>query len=207
MPPDTPQTAMRVPSIENVAQVADPQADQAPAGSHGEALSRLFEEHNHSLHSFLMMHLGSEHEAKEVAQEAYVRVLQLHQPGAVSFLRAYLFKTAANIAVDRARQRSARARIDRRDSDEERVDLLGPDRRVLAAQELALIEQALYELPPKYRRAFILHRFDDWTTAQIAQELGVRERMVRNYIQRTVIYCKLRVNGLSPSEAKARVTP
>jgi DNA-directed RNA polymerase specialized sigma24 family protein len=45
-------------------------------------------------------------EAKEVAQEAYVRLLSLEDSGAVSFLRAFLFKTAANLAVDRIRSRN-----------------------------------------------------------------------------------------------------
>ena len=55
-------------------------------------VGRLFREHNRSLVSYLAMRLRSVQEAKEVAQEAYVRVLQLQEPGAVSFLRAYLFK-------------------------------------------------------------------------------------------------------------------
>ncbi len=42
-----------------------------------------------------------------MAQEAYVRLLQLHQPGAVSFLRGYLFKIAANLSVDVVRRRDA----------------------------------------------------------------------------------------------------
>ena len=46
------------------------------------AVSELFREHNRMLVGYLRSRLGSEQEAKEVAQEAYVRVLQLHEPGA-----------------------------------------------------------------------------------------------------------------------------
>lgn len=172
---------------------------------HSRALSSLFEEHNRTLQSFLKARLGNEQEAREVAQEAYVRLLQLHQPGTVSFLRAYLFKTAANLAVDRIRQRANRARLDRSGPESELIDRVSPDRRLMAAEELGILEQALRELPPQYRRAFVLHRFEEWSTAQIAQELGVQERMVRNYISRSAIYCKLRLDGVSPSEATARV--
>lgn len=172
---------------------------------HSRALSSLFEEHNRTLQLFLMARLGNEQEAREVAQEAYVRLLQLHQPGTVSFLRAYLFKTAANLAVDRIRQRVNRERLDRSGPQSELIDRVSPDRRVMAAEELRILEQALRELPASYRRAFVLHRFDDWSTAQIAKELGVQERMVRNYISRSAIYCKLRLDGASPSEATARV--
>ena len=115
-----------------------PPADAAQTGGappHSETLSRLFEDHNRALHSFLMIRVGNEVEAREVAQEAYVRMLQLDEPGAVSYLRAYLFKTAANIAVDRARQRSTRARLEQGGAvAAESVDRLSPDRRLMAHQ-------------------------------------------------------------------------
>lgn len=176
----------------------------AGTGTHSKALSELFEQHNRTLHSFLVSRLGNEQEAREVAQEAYVRLLQLQEPGTVSFLRAYLFKTAANLAVDRIRQRVNRASLDQSAPEIDIVDRRSPDRRVMGAEDLELVQQALLELPLKYRRAFVLHRFEDWSTVQIARDLGVQERMVRNYISRTAIYCKLRLEGVSPSEATAR---
>lgn len=202
-PQGAPPVIFRRPrSSQSLSRQADPAAgDQG----HSRALSSLFEEHNRTLQSFLMARLGNEQEAREVAQEAYVRLLQLHQPGTVSFLRAYLFKTAANLAVDRIRQRANRERLDRSGPESELIDRVSPDRRLMAAEELGILEQALRELPPQYRRAFVLHRFEDWSTGQIAKELGVQERMVRNYISRAAIYCKLRLDGVSPSEATARV--
>lgn len=172
--------------------------------AHAHALSELFEQHNRTLHSFLVSRLGNEQEAREVAQEAYVRLLQLHEPGTVSFLRAYLFKTAANLAVDKVRQRVNRASLDQSAPAIDLVDRRSPDRRLMATEDLELLEQALLELPLEYRRAFVLHRFEDWSTLQIARDLGVKERMVRNYISRTVIYCKLRLEGVSRPEATAR---
>ena len=183
-------------------------ADSPGDRSHADALRKLFEEHNRALHSFLLMKLsGNEQEAQEVAQEAYARLLQLHEPGVVSLLRAYLFKTAANIAVDRARQRATHARIHEVLFADEPVDRLSPDRRVLAAEQLALVEQALNELPPRYRRALALHRFDGWEMDRIARELGVQPRMARNYVGRAVIYCKLRLDGVPPAQARAEVIP
>jgi DNA-directed RNA polymerase specialized sigma24 family protein len=68
-------------------------------------VARLFREHNAALLRFAAARLGSEHEAREVAQEAYVRLLQLDRRQTIGFLRAYLFKTAANLATDRLRAR------------------------------------------------------------------------------------------------------
>jgi RNA polymerase sigma factor (sigma-70 family) len=181
-------------------------AGEAPsAARHADELARLFESHNHSLKSFLMARIGNEHEVQEVVQEAYARLLQLDRPSAVSFLRAYLFKTAAHIAVDRARQRQARERIDRALLEHEEMESPSADRYVLALEQIALVEQALAELPPNYRRAFILRRYHEWPPEQIARELGTQLRMVRNYISRATVYCKLRMDGASPAEARKRV--
>jgi len=189
---------------------ADRSTGVAPSEeAHVEAISQLFVAHNRALHSFLLARLGgNEQEAHDVAQEAYVRLLQLDRPEAVSLLRAYLFRTAANLAVDRMRQRVLRARLDQAGADPEvAADTLTPDRCLLASEELQTLEQALQELPPRYRRAFLLHRFDDWPTRRIAEEFGIQERMVRNYISRTTLYCQLRMRGMAPRDAKQQVMP
>jgi len=179
----------------------------APPLSSTQALAQLFEVHNRALRAFLMARLGNEEEVKEVTQEAYARLLQLDRPQAISFLRAYLFKTAAHIAVDRARQRRNRERLDAQNLSPDFIDLASPDRRVLAAEELAQVAEALQELPPKYRQAFLLRRFSERDPSEIAVELGIGLRMVRNYISRTTIYCKLRLDGCTAEEARKRVIP
>ena len=67
------------------------------------------------------------------------------------------------------------------------------------------MDQALGELPANYRRAFMLRRYQEWSPERIAQELGTKSRMVRHYISRATIYCKLRLEGLSAAEARKKV--
>lgn len=182
--------------------------DTEPAGkvsAREETIADLFKDHNRALHAFLMTRLRDEHEAREVAQEAYVRMLQLHQPGAVGFLRSYLFKTAANIAIDRAKQRSNRAKLLEAEFIEEPVDQLSPDRRLLSAEDMEIFKRALLELSPKARRAFLLYRLEEWSDVQIAEQLGIQPRMVRHYLTYAGLYCRLRIKGLSPEQAKVAV--
>src|SRR5688572_13760360 len=86
----------------------EPPADSRSA--HVRVIERLFNDHNDSLLRFLAARLGSRQEAREIAQEAYVRLLKLDTPGAVGYFRAFLFRTAANLAVDQVRTRSYRER-------------------------------------------------------------------------------------------------
>jgi RNA polymerase sigma factor (sigma-70 family) len=174
---------------------------------HTSALTKLFLESNRSLCAFLRLRVASQHEAEDIAQESYARLLQLDQPREIGYLRAYLFKVAANIASDRARRRRSHLRIDLAHSSEEQIECATPDQQVHAAEQLSLLARALSELPAKYRRAFLLCRIDEWSTNRIAEDLGVGERMARNYVSRTAQYCRLRLDGASAHDARREVIP
>lgn len=179
--------------------MADPaQADSTEldglAGSapeRAELIARLFREQNETLVRFLALRLRSQQEAKEVAQEAYVRLLKLDQPGAVSFLRAFLFKTAANLAVDRIRREQTARRIGRETRFfEELASGPNPEQSANDAQELGLAERLIDELPAKCRRAFLLHKVYGLDFPDIARQMGLGERMVRTYVVRALLYCR-----------------
>src|SRR5882757_4704830 len=174
---------------------------------HASALAKLFLENNRSLCAYLRVRVASVHEAEDIAQEAYARLLQHDQPRAISFLRAYLFKVAANIASDRARRRRLHSRIDLAHSSEEQIESATPDQQLHAAEQLSMLTQALNELPEKYRRAFLLFRIQEWGTNQIAADLAVGERMARHYVSRTARYCRLRLDGATPCDARREVMP
>jgi RNA polymerase sigma factor (sigma-70 family) len=177
--------------------------------SRAELVARLFREHNDALVSFLALRLRSHQDAKEVAQEAYVRLLQLDRSdGAISLLRSYLFRIASNLAIDRLRHRSVRWNS-AASVKAELFESLGPqndvERGLVAAEELDLVRRALLELPGPCQRAFWMHREQGATVAEIALELNVTERMVRHHLSRALVYCQLRMAGASEAQAKERL--
>lgn len=166
--------------------------EQPPGGD--SAIKRLFEEHNRSLVTFLTARLRSEQEARDVAQEAYVRMLQLDNHGAVSFLRAYLFKVAANLAVDRLRERAVREASEAPASLESLVDERMPDRTAIAEQQLEAVRAAILDLPANVRRAFVWHVFGGQSTARIGAKLKLSDRMVRLYVAQGLAACRARMD-------------
>lgn len=169
-----------------------------------ERITRLFSEHNESLVRFLAARLHSVQEAKEVAQEAYVRLLSLDDSGAVSFLRAFLFKTAANLAVDRLRSRNRQRQAQDAGLCDELREAPTPDHEVTQAQEAQIVRQLIEELPPKCRRAFLLHRIEGLELPQIAQQMGLSERMVRHYLLRAVLHCRAGLDAAQSSKEPGR---
>lgn len=182
--------------------------EERPAESRAELVARLFREHNQALISLLTLRLRSVQDAREVAQEAYVRLLQLDRPDAASLLRSYLFRIAQNLAIDRLRQRNVRHRSAAAVEAElfEQLSVQDdPERRTLASEALVFISKCLEELPPACQRAFWLHRVQGASVAEIAADLGVTERMVRHHLGRALVYCQLRLKGASKEEAHERL--
>ena len=167
--------------------------DSVVSADHAEAVKRLFEEHNRALVSFLRARLHNDTEARDVAQEAYVKLLELDDVSAVSFLRAYLFRIAANLAIDRLRNRARGETGQSLEFFAALSDERGPDRTAIAAEELELVRRALAELPTKCRQAFTWHVFGGQTTLAIAGRLRLTDRMVRIYIAQALALCRIRI--------------
>ena len=176
---------------------APSEEDSSVAAQRAALVCRLFQEHNEALIGFLLARVGSEQEARDVAQEAYVKMLELDTPGAVSFLRAYLFKIAANLATDRARQRATHSRVQQQwiAPFESRTQPFSPEHVAGAREDLELLRGFMQELPPRCREAFYLQRFRDLTAEEIAQRLGVSKRMVRKYLFRAYQHCRVRLDA------------
>jgi RNA polymerase sigma factor (sigma-70 family) len=177
----------------------NPPSDPAEASSEKEAstivevprhdlMGRLFQEHNDALINLLKSRLGSHHEAKDVAQEAYVKMLGLTDPGTVSYLRSYLFKTAINIANNRVRDEKARRRIDQMVFFETPIEHRSPESTWVQRQELALMRRALEELPADCRRAFHLVKFDDLTFKDAAAQLDTSPMQVWRLVARALAH-------------------
>jgi len=155
-------------------------------------VGRLFQEHNRALVSFLRTKLHNDQEAREVAQEAYVKLLQLESPGVVSFLQAYLFKIASNIAVDRIRHQIVGERLAQEEAllFDEVDESASPERQYLAHDELDRISEAMKDLPEKCRQAFTQHVLLERPLMEVAAEMKLSTRMVRYYIVRGLEVCR-----------------
>lgn len=170
---------------------SEPQAGvPSPADAdHYAVVKQLFREHNRALVNFLLSRLSSEQEALDVAQEAYVKLLQLHQPGAVGFLRGYLFRIAANLSVDRARHRFVREKA-ARELFEDFAETEPLEHQAITREEFDRVCEALNDLPAKCREAFIKHSLEGYSTPEISAQMGVDERTVRKYVTRAMLHCR-----------------
>jgi RNA polymerase sigma-70 factor (ECF subfamily) len=129
-------------------------------------------------------------------------MLQLESMRAVSFLSSYLFRTAANIAIDRGRRKSLAYRASQEIAEYQTSNDIAPDTITQAREELRLIIGFIDELPPKCREAFYLHRLEELSPADIATRLHVTPRMVHHYLVRALVHVRSRLDDVSTVHAK-----
>ena len=177
---------------------------QPDAADRRAVIEQLFRDHNQLLVRFLEARLESRQEAKDLAQEAYVRLLELERPDTISFLRAYLFRIAGNLAIDRIRSRGARHHVDVLDFFVDNEQSNRVEQEAVAVEQAARFWESLRELPRHYRQAVVMNRIQDLSTQEIAASLGKTDRTVRRYIADALTYCRLRLLGQTPAQAGAR---
>ena len=135
-------------------------------------------------------------EAEDLVQDVFVAMQvrgSLDEPEKVD---RYLFRVAAHILA-RRRQRpgwnwAAHAELGDIDAP---PDEISPERILIANERLARLTEALNALPPRMAEAFVLHRFDEMTYAEIARRMGVSVRTVESFIARAVTRVALMVEG------------
>jgi RNA polymerase sigma-70 factor (ECF subfamily) len=154
-------------------------------------LEALYRDHHEQLVRFLRLRLGSRADADEVAQEAYLRLMQVSD---AQHPKAYLYKVASNAANDLLRRRRCARNAQEQSSDEERIEAT-QERIVAARQQLQIAQQALQELSPPCREAFELHRQQGWSTLRIAGHLGVTDRTARRYLIRALRHVQEALDG------------
>jgi RNA polymerase sigma-70 factor (ECF subfamily) len=120
---------------------------------------------------------GSEESALDVLQEVWIRAFRgihkLKEPGA---LRAWLYRIAHGIAVDRIRSNSSRERAEETHSEafQEAVD---PS---FAEEDSVAVHQALNELEPDQREVLVLHFLEEFSLAEISGIIGRPEGTVKS---------------------------
>ena len=143
---------------------------------------------------FLSRRLSDAEEARDIAQDALYNMMQVKDAEHLEHARAYLFQTAANLALNRIRKRKCHDRyvqeVGVSEPNEQDGTLASPERAAAARQQLDLVEAALRQLPEKCRRAFLLHRSRHRTYRQIATEMGVSVSAIEKYISTALEHCR-----------------
>ena len=154
-------------------------------------VSEIIRRHHASLISFLRRRLRISEDADDIAQETYVRMMQYEGSREIRSPSSMLFRIAINVANDLGRSQQTRRMSQQRPlQDVELVcDRPSAEREIQAQQDLELLYEAIAELTPKCRQAFLLSRVRRMTYPEIAKHCGISLKMVEKHISRALAIC------------------
>lgn len=131
----------------------------------------------------------------DVAQEVFLRLLRYDRAEFVEYPQAYLFRIAANVTLEWAlRSRNANVREMAWAADRANFDMT--DGEMNPGEDEEELEQALLSLGNREREILRLQYFEELSHAQIAERLGITERVVKRTLAKG--YQCLRRNLVRP---------
>lgn len=146
----------------------------AYVGGDEAALRRLFERHFPRIQKIARRALGNDEDARDVAQEAFVRLHRARSDFRTgASVRRWLYTIAYNLIRDRLRK-SRRVRVT--ELDEEQLGDVGAVERHLQAE---LVRALVDELQPEDRKLVIERWFEQHSFKELASARGAAEGTVR----------------------------
>lgn len=141
-----------------------------------------FERYHPAVFRYLHRLTGDADQADELAQEAFVRLLEhdVEDEG----VEAWLFTVATNLVRDRARVRKRRREL-AEGEDLGPDDPEPPDRAYERREEVSRVRRALDELKPRDRE-MLLMREEGFSYAEIAEATGVARTSVGALLARAL---------------------
>jgi len=164
-----------------------------------DAFRVLVERHSPNVFRLAYRMTGNQYDAEEVVQEAFLRAYQkLSQFAARANFGTWVYRIAANYAIDRMRQRKSedanREPAPRANDDGIEIDAMtfvpdsapNPERLAQSEQLAEHMRRALQQLTPAERTAFVMRHWGGSCIEEIAEALKSSSSAAKNTIFRSV---------------------
>ena len=207
------------PSVDSTQAIAESDAIAVERTLTGDrdAYRVLVERHSDNLFRLAYRMTGNRHDAEEVVQEAFLRGYQkLGQFAARSNFGTWVYRIAANYAIDRMRQRqkeeARRATPRTEDRDGTENDPLHrvpdgaptPERLTQSIELREQMEQALAALSDAERTDFVMRHWEGCGIEEIAEVLKSSSNATKNTVFRAVQKLRRALQPLVETRAQAR---
>jgi len=147
-----------------------------------DAFGEIVLRHQHSVWNIAYRFLGNEMDAEDVAQEAFLKLLDAarrYRPTAL--FRTYLCRIVTRLCLDQVvkKQPLYTSKL---------PEALDPGRtaseNLISGERSRMVRKALYKLPPNQRVAIILKYYEDLGYRDIAATMEVTEKAVERLLAR-----------------------
>lgn len=163
-----------------------------PPPEHAKWFAEEVQPHEPVLRAYLQARFPSLPDHDDLVQETYTRVLRVRAAGEIRSVRALLFATARNAAIDLFRRRRLAPLEVVTDPTTSCVleEAPGVPEIVSQRQELAILADAVRALPERCRQVILLRYLDALSYKEIAERLGISTETVKTQLTRGLRACE-----------------
>jgi RNA polymerase sigma-70 factor, ECF subfamily len=152
-------------------------------------IESLVREHSHMVYRIAYAVSRSHHDAEDVTQETFMRVLRYSSKLAdVEEPKTWLARIAWRVAVDRSKQHKRTHELSLDDPAKPVEDLTAAetpvDEAMHGAQFTTVLEKLISTLPEKLRSPLVLSTIEEMTPQEVGAALGINEAAVRSRVFR-----------------------
>jgi len=161
--------------------------------------------HEPALRNFLRRKYPGLSEVDDVVQESYIKLIFARELGRITSVKGFLFAVAHNSAISLFRKKRRISEIPVNEIKEPGVleDNANVVGEVCSREHLAIVTEAIGQLPARCRRIVALRLLQGMEYPDIAEELGISEQTARVQLARGVKRCAdfLRKRGVTGATA------
>jgi len=162
-------------------------------------VERLFAGNRTALLAFFRRFVREPSDARDLAQEVYLRMLRVRDTEKIQNPEGYLFTVAANLLKERrAMERRHGSEVDAADEEIQffLAEASNVDGEIDHAVRVRRLREVLKQLPAKGQAVIMLQYMHGLSHKEIAERIEISPRMVKKYLAKSIALCRLRMARL-----------
>lgn len=146
------------------------------------ALEDLVERYWTSLAAYAGRMLDDQPLGEDIVQRLFATIWKNRREWSPESVKAYLFQSTRNLAIDEIRRREARQRREADSRVPDRSPVRNPHAVMTSRSRRAAIDAAIQALPSRRREAFVLAYLRQLSYREVAEVMGVSTKTVGHHV-------------------------
>ena len=141
-----------------------------------------YQNYHRSVYLYILYKIGKDEDAKDLAQDVFLRLMDYKQMLRPETIKYFIFSICRNLVIDYLRRHYKMQEITSYFLDQLPTFINEVESQIIA-NDLSVCEQKrVLRLPAQRRKIYIMSRFENKSSADIAAQLGISSRTVENHL-------------------------